>query len=274
MEIDWERAAKYNDTRGNPNYLNRHKFAQLVSLAQTQLGSEGYSLAIDGEFGPETERHLANRFGVKAPLPGSFDVTADYKFPRQYSNGVPWLERSYDDITAIVVHQTACRMGEDPQRYARGLTAHYAVTKRGREIRVHDEKYAAPHANSFNPKSIGIEFDGLYAGIKGNLKTVWNSPATPERDLPDTPPPEQIHAGRNLIRRLVKQFPSIKHILAHRQSSLDRQNDPGEEIYKDVVLFMLHELNLSDGEGDGPNPIGYGGYFIPREWNMDKKARY
>lgn len=261
-----DRAVAYNDKRGRPHYMSPVMFTQIVWLAQQQLGRDGFSLEIDGALGPQTEEALKQRFNPVV-LPARVDITGTTDRHRQYSNGEPWLTRNEKYITGICLHQTACYLGERPERWAT-VNTHYGVTRAGQEIRIHPEILIAPAANGWNNRTISIECDGLYAGIKGNLKTVWDDPSTPVREQPMEPTPELVAATKSLIRRLKAAFPSIKYLVAHRQSSLDRQNDPGEELWKAVALPMMAELGLEDG-GAG---FAIGGYPIPEIWDPAKKG--
>lgn len=261
-----KRAVEFNNKKGRPWYMGTEVFAQIVWLAQQQLGRDGFSLEIDGAFGPQTEEALKQRFNLVV-LPARVDITSQSKRYEVYETGEPWIARTAAHITGICLHQTACYLGERPQRWAT-VNTHYGITRAGQEIRIHPETLIAPAANGWNNRTISIECDGLYAGIKGNLKTVWDDPTTPAREQPMTPTPELIATTKALIRRLKAAFPSIKYLVAHRQSSMDRQNDPGEEIWKAVALPMMTELGLEDG-GAG---FAIGGYPIPEIWDPAKKG--
>jgi hypothetical protein len=79
--------------------------------------------------------------------------------------------------------------------------------------------------------------------------------------------PQAMRSTRMLVRWIVidglRRGWTINKLVAHRQSSLDRQNDPGEAIWKQVALPLQNELGMSDG-GMG---FHIGGRPIPTKWN-------
>ena len=174
--------------------------------------------------------------------------------------------RKWREVTGICLHQTACMLGERPQRYD-SVGAHVCITRSGKVIWLHDFNRRVVHGNGWNNQTVGIEIDGLYAGIQGDQKTVWDDPSTPHREVGMELTGEAMLAARQAIRWICDEVKrnggQVKVLVAHRQSSLNRRNDPGSAIWQAVALPMHEELGL----GDGGLGFKLGGYAIPEAWN-------
>lgn len=205
------------------------------------------------------------KFPEAFPPPDAMIDRRDYARRNHQDGG----ERPWHSITGICLHQTACVLGERPERYDT-LGAHFGVMRSGRVIRVHDETRLVWHGNRWNAGTIGIEIDGLYEGVEGDPRTVWDDPTTPvhEKGMPLSAP--QVEATKQLVRWLVTRVQAqggeIKVLVAHRQSSKDRRNDPGSALWKAVALPLMDELGL----GDGGAGFEIGGYPIPEAWDQRK----
>jgi hypothetical protein len=158
-------------------------------------------------------------------------------------------------------------MGERPERYD-GTGCHVVVTRAGRVIWLHDWDHKVAAANGWNTGTISIEIDGLYAGVRGDASTVWDDPSTLHREQAVELTPQAVLAAQEVIRWICTQLATVKVLVAHRQSSEDRRNDPGSEIWQQIAMPMHHELNLSDG-GAG---FQIGGYPIPQSWDPSRKG--
>ncbi len=176
-------------------------------------------------------------------------------------------ERTAELTTGICLHQTACYMGERPERYL-ATGAHRIVTRGGQRFRLHDATDRIVSANGFNARCVSIEGDGIYAGVEGDPKTVWDDPSTRTRemamDLPDAFVAAYRETCRSIIREVAELGGKIKFILCHRQSSGSRQNDPGQSIYQRVARVIMDEFGLSNG---GPGFKVDDGRAIPAEWD-------
>lgn len=179
--------------------------------------------------------------------------------------------RDWSQVRGITLHQTACYMGEREERY-NGINVHYVVTRGGKSLWVHDENKILWHGHGWNNQCVGIEIDGLYEGVLGRPETLWDDPSTPAREIGQRVTPESVVAAKNVIRTIYdnvrKAGGNIQVLNAHRQSSKDRRNDPGSEIWQLIALPLLQELSLTDG-GTG---FQIGGYPIPEEWDPAKKG--
>jgi hypothetical protein len=180
-------------------------------------------------------------------------------------------QRDWSKVTGICLHQTACVLGERPGRWD-AIGCHVGVTRSGQVMHLHNFNRLIVHGNGWNSQTVGIEIDGMYAGIEGNDRTFWRPKDEPNRQ-PQKLTAETIAATRQMIRWICDQVADhggkIKVLVAHRQASENRQSDPGSAIWKDIALPMMDELNLSDG-GHGFK-IGTG-YAIPEAWDPRKKG--
>jgi hypothetical protein len=177
--------------------------------------------------------------------------------------------RPWSKVTGICLHQTACWLGERPERWDT-VGAHIGITRAGRVIWLHDFTHLVAHGNGWNNQTVGIEIDGLYAGVKGDPSTVWDDPDTAGHETEMELTIETIISAKETISWIVRECATynanISALVAHRQSSKDRRNDPGSAIWKSIALPMSDELVLSDG---GPG-FAIGGYPIPEAWDSSR----
>lgn len=177
--------------------------------------------------------------------------------------------RSWGQVTGITVHQTACMLGERPQRWAT-VGAHLGITRAGQVIWMHDFEKVVWHGNGFNGFTVGIEMDGTYAGVEGDDRTFWRPANEPDRK-PQTPTAELVEAAKSTIRWVCQEVTrhggQVKLLVAHRQSSSDRQSDPGSALWQQVAMPMHRELSLNDG---GPGHTVGSGTPIPEKWDPSR----
>jgi hypothetical protein len=182
--------------------------------------------------------------------------------------------RSWSKVTGLCLHQTACVLGERVERWD-SVGSHVGITRAGQEFWLHDFDRIVAHGNGWNARTVGIEIDGLYAGVEGDPATVWDDPSTPGRERGMVLPAIQVTAACDAIRWIVGEVAShggkVKALVSHRQASDSRRNDPGSAIWQAVALPMSDELGLSDG-GEGFK-IG-DGRAIPKEWDGARRSRY
>ena len=159
--------------------------------------------------------------------------------------------RLWDQITGITWHQTAVQMGERPGRYD-SMGAHIAITQQGKVIWVHDFDKIVYHANGFNNRTIGIEVVGAFPGITGDLsrRSFWRPKERPNM-RPTKLTDECVQACHDTSKWIVEMVKrhggKLKFMLAHRQSSGTRRNDPGEEIWQRCVMPMMKKYKLTHG---------------------------
>lgn len=177
-----------------------------------------------------------------------------------------WLtSTSWKKTTGCTLHQTACDMGERIERYD-NTGAHVVVLRSGRWIHLHDLNKNVAHGNGWNAQCWSIEINGLFAGEVGGH--VWDDPSTAIREKPMTPTPIQLQRTIEIVRWgasvIAANGGEMKVLCAHRQSSKDRPDDPGQEVWRGSALPVMAELGLTDG---GVGFVIGTGRPIPETWD-------
>ena len=178
--------------------------------------------------------------------------------------------RAWRKFTGICLHQTACLLGERLER-CDSVGAHIVILRSGEWTWLHDFDREVAHGNGWNAGTVGIEVDGLFAGDENDPETVWDDPSTPYRELGMQPTQAQLDTLEAVVRWLVAEGKAngtiVRALVAHRQSSKTRRNDPGSAIWR-VAVRLMAELGLSDGG------VGFvlGGYPIPEVWDARCKG--
>lgn len=184
-------------------------------------------------------------------------------------------QRLWTNVTGICLHQTACMMGERDARYD-SIGAHVVVCRSGKVLWMHDFNRLIVHGNGWNARCVGVEIDGLYEGVDGNPATLWNDPSTPYREVGQIPTAEAMESSRQVIRWICSEVADhggqVKALVAHRQASGNRQNDPGSAIWKAVALPMHAELKLTDGGPGFRLNDSAGGLPIPEAWDPSRRG--
>lgn len=175
--------------------------------------------------------------------------------------------RAWSNITAVVLHQTATNLGEKPSRW-HSIPIHFCITRAGNIIQLYDLTEVCNHANGLNQRSVGIEIDGWYAGIEGQPKTLWQPEGLTTPRQPMNLPIVQADAAKAVVEHIMNTVAvnggKVTHIHPHRQSSKDRQSDPGSLIWATVGLWAQNSLGLSDG--GAAFTVG-NGRPIPEAWD-------
>lgn len=187
----------------------------------------------------------------------------------------PYSPPARSVVTGITLHQTACDMGERPERYDT-ISVHYVVLRSGRVVWTCNTDRILYGGNGWNNRCVQIEVNGLYAGLEDDpdtaldeaLRTTWDDPTTPTREKPQQVTPEAMRSLRMLVRYLKIKTPTIQYLVSHRQSSGSRRNDPGQRIWREAIA--LHgELGLTDGGITLDD-----GLPVPEAWGGAKGVRY
>lgn len=167
------------------------------------------------------------------------------------------LVRLAETVDGVVLHQTACVFGPlDPvRRYRRALKipAHVTAFRDGVFVQAAPLPWFLYHANALNARSLGLECEGQYPGLR-------NDPSTPVREdeetfwaggarTPTPLTPLAIATFRAALRHLVVGGRAlgmpIRYLWAHRQSSDSRRSDPGQELWETVAVdYGQRELGL------------------------------
>ena len=192
--------------------------------------------------------------------------------------------RPWSVINQVTLHQTACRLGERAERW-KNVNVHFGVTRGGKIIYIEDIPHRQSQAQNFNSNGIGIEFDGWFAGVQGDIRTFWKPSSrtrdgrprhvSEERKTPMEASQAQIDAGRKLIDFIFNEIKSnggqLKFVQAHRQTSNSRRSCPGQIIWSGVGVWAQTAYDLSDG---GNTFAVNNGRPIPKEWDPKRTASY
>lgn len=163
-------------------------------------------------------------------------------------------------IDAVVIHQTACRIGpaaDDKRRKARVLQwPYHAVTySDGDTVLAHAPTLYTYHANSLNRRSLGFAVEGEFPARIGDELARHSAYTELQAD-----------GARRGLKRLVEDAREagcpIRFLFAHRQSSANRTGDPGQHWFRLLSRFARDELGL---EVDSSRTVG-DGLAVPLEW--------
>ena len=88
--------------------------------------------------------------------------------------------RSRGVIEAVVLHQTGFSRGLDPTRYLK-VTAHFVVLEDGRVLQLHPLAAKLWASDSFNNRSVAVEFVGNFKSAAGKWWTREKSACTSRR---------------------------------------------------------------------------------------------
>lgn len=229
-------------------------------------------------------------------VPRFYDLRAeqDFAYPggkkkARIRRGQP-VRRDPKKVDGIVIHQTAVEFGVSAGQVRRsGGDRELALARRGLDVACHaiafrsgiyvaghDLEIHVNHGNALNATTLGLEIDGRYPGLEDDPDTVAREDiSTTWGGKPTELVERTIATGRAALRYLVDEGRAlgmpIRKIYAHRQSSLTRRSDPGQGIWREVVLdFGVPELGLTVY----PSVIVRQGYKIPAIWDPDGVGDY
>ena len=194
------------------------------------------------------------------------------------------LRRSPNQIDSIVLHQTAIKFSpprrRSPQldlaRRALGVACHVMAFHDGFLTWPVDLTWYIHHADRLNSRSLGLEVDGNYPGLLGGR--VSDPKANPETKLTDA----VVHAARIGVKLLVEEGRRagcpIRYIYAHRQSDRWRRADPGEGLWRRVVLEyaipVLHLIPRQNERFRHAKDADRHGQPVPSDWDPDGHGTY
>lgn len=225
-------------------------------------GDGGEPAADGGEeqfIGDLWDRVSSGVSGAVGALTGSgriIDRTAHS--PKSYRIGKP---RDMKKVYALVLHQMAFSRGSDPTKYDK-VKSHFAILPDGKILQLHPASALLMASNGFNTGSVAVEFAGNFPNTRGKC---WSA----EKFGCHKVTKEQIESGRFLIQHLRRTM-GLTHVLAHRQSSGTRENDPGPDIWYHVGQWAIDTHGLKDG---GPGFKVGTGNSIPELWRTWGKAK-
>src|SRR5687768_11404199 len=188
------------------------------------------------------------------------DLTAKADKSRRFTTRDP------KKVWALVLHQMACCYKvRDPMTRFLKMAPHFAILPDGRILQLHPVLSLTGASNGFNAGSVAVEFAGNFPDTRGKW---WHGPQNGQNQVTAA----QIEAGRYLVRYLIRTM-GLRQILAHRQSSGTRDNDPGPDIWYHVGQWAVDTLGLKDG---GPGFKVGTGNPIPdlwRKWGQVTKSQ-
>jgi hypothetical protein len=176
--------------------------------------------------------------------------------------------RPIGDVWGWCLHQTAVLYGDEPPSRNDTTGAHFVIRRdpHATILWLHDLDLELWAANRFNSRTISIEVEARACGVEGDPRTLWQ-PHLGVAEATDAQLRQLerlVHWGDGLIRDLGGE-PRV--LVAHRQSSRTRRNDPGSRIWS-VAMRLQAALGLHDGGEPGRGPASVGtGRPIPTSWN-------
>ena len=199
-----------------------------VVIFQTYQG-----ITVDGICGPATWNKLMYVINNREYCDPKDSVIVDRRGlhvkPRLYKCKRPW-----SNISGVTLHQTGCEMPSNPAGWDR-VNAHIGITQEGLCILINDPTYFIWHAQGLSDETIGLEIEGNFEGIDGDMSTLWKGGGGPHHLNP-----KMMAAIEQARLWISEQFKANgkewKHIYAHRQSARSRIGDPGEEIWRQVGI--------------------------------------
>jgi hypothetical protein len=195
-------------------------------------------------------RRIGQAADVLGGSTGIIDLTA--KADKSLRKGT----RDMAQVKALVLHQMACcRQRKDPLNSYLRINSHYAILADGRILQLHPESAMLWASNGFNHGGVAVEFAGNFPNTKGKW---WQG----DKYGRDHVSPAQLDAGRRLVRHLIAKI-GLRVVVAHRQSSASRENDPGPDIWYHVGQWAVDTLGMGDG---GPGFKVDDGHSIPDLW--------
>jgi hypothetical protein len=187
------------------------------------------------------------------------------------------VRRSPAAIDSIVLHQTAVRFGAPSTpalaKRALGVACHAMAFSKGFLVWPVDPLWYIHHADRLNARSLGLEVEGVYPGlIGGETGSAKETPLTKA----------VIDAARMGVKLLVEEGRRrgcpIKYIFAHRQCDAWRRADPGEGLWRRVVVeYAIPKLKLVAQPAEVfPHPTGRArtGKTIPTRWDPNGVGDY
>jgi hypothetical protein len=221
--------------------------------AQSATESESEGL---GDLFARATKRVGGAVGRIADVLGGASGSRIIDLTSQSDKSVRKGTRDLKKVYALVLHQMACCFRpKDPMKRYLGIGSHFAILADGRILQLHPVSALVWASNGFNRCSVAVEFAGNFPNTRG---TWWEG----QKFGRNQPTNAQLEAGRYLIRYLMRTM-GLTHVLAHRQSSGTRENDPGPEVWYHVGQWAVDNLELKDG---GPGfKIGTGNP-IPNEW--------
>jgi len=184
-------------------------------------------------------------------------------------------------VTGITIHQTACVFGPandrtKAHRRALNVPAHVTAFRDGVYVAAAPLGWYLYHGNDLNLDTLGLECEGHYPGLsddprtprREDIATTWGGKPTP---LDAT----ALETFRAALRWLVETGRAsgmpIRNVYAHRQANGSKPSDPGEELWRKLVVeFGVPQLGLVPE----PDRTWRDGRPIPAQWQPGAQGKY
>lgn len=243
-----------------------------VKKAQAHLG-----LVVDGIAGKKTLTALHDMLSGDEHLVGNIDglesdiITVmngvevhDYRgLVVPPKNGRPAKGDRWPKLSGMVLHRTACRLGENPKRYFK-VNAHAHVSLEGRIFLIHPWNLHIWHGHAMSSWAPGIEFDGNPEGYPGYH---WKPGGGPD-PITDA----QVKASKVLLRLIRHEFAlngrNLEYVYGHRQGSDQRECDPGWQAWEKIAIPWMADSGATCGDKNGWGGSSFSsGFVIPKHWD-------
>jgi hypothetical protein len=229
--------------------------------AQRELTVEAEEEGL-GDFFGRVAAGVGSAYGKVMDVVGSATRSRIIDLTGKADKSVRKGSRDPKTVYALVLHQMACCFKpKNPLSRFLSLKAHFAILADGRILQLHPISALIWASNGFNRRSVAVEFAGNFPNTADKW---WKGDTYGRNRLTQA----QVDAGRYLVRYLMRTM-GLTHVLAHRQSSGTRENDPGPDIWYHVGQWAVGKLGLKDG-GSGFK-IGSGNP-IPDAWRSWGRA--
>lgn len=235
---------------------------------------EKFGLTRDGICGPRTWRKIIEYVDKLAgagrheddQVNRIHDIRGEHQRPRLYSH-----QRGWPEINGVTLHQTGCEMPQHPNGWGR-VNAHIGITQEGRTILINEFTDMIWHAQGLSKTTIGIEIEGNFPGVRGDMRTLWKGGGGPhffniamKMALDE--------CFELLCTEFDRNNAAWESVHAHRQSSRSRRADPGSEIWQTIAMPWGKRLGLEQADG-GPDWHLPKGMAIPKRWNPAYPGNY
>lgn len=187
--------------------------------------------------------------------------------------------REIEDIDTIWLHQTAAML-MTPGRFKK-VPVQRAVPVLAQAVLLHPIRAYMYGGGKVNRRAIHYEIACRAAGIEGDGRTVWISRKDKKAgrrwdDVVAEATDDQIAIAKLMIAydiaEVFRQGGKIKYIGSHRQSSKQRESDPGQRLWVELGEWAIEEFGLERSRefGNGrPNPTVWTGEGAePYNWRV------
>lgn len=198
--------------------------------------------------------------------------------------------RDPSEVDTIVLHQTGVKFGVGARAVAKygrrdalhrrfwDVACHVAALMNGDVLLINPYERYVLHGHRSNRFSLGIEIEGLYAGIVDKPNTV----AGHRKGKTGNPLTKRtLSAARRAVQICVEEGRArgmpISKIAAHRQYHGSRISDPGQGIWQGVALWACETFGLEvdyDFAVQNKQDPRKSGLKIPKDWDPKGTVKY